>query len=67
MIQTMNADSVIEQIRKLTPAEIEKVSEFLAEWEVSRIAFERDREIEEGKVKPLSENQVYERLKGRLL
>ena len=62
----MNADTVIEQIRKLRPEDLEKVSEFLAEMEGDRLADKRDREIEEGKVKPLSEAEVFSRLRSRL-
>lgn len=62
----MSAETVIEQIRQLNPAELEKVSEFLAEWEGDRLAAQRDDEIEERKVKTLSEEDVLARLKGRL-
>jgi hypothetical protein len=62
----MNADTVIEQIRKLRPEDLEKVSEFLEEMEGDRLADKRDREIEEGKVKPLSEAEVFSRLRSRL-
>ena len=62
----MSAETVIEQIRQLNPAELEKVSEFLADWKGDQLAAQRDDEIEERKVKTLSEEAVLARLKGRL-
>ena len=62
----MSAEVVIEQIRMLAPDEVEKVSEFLAEWEADRISAERDHEIDEHKVSPLSQEDVFSQLKARL-
>lgn len=61
----MNADAVIEQLRKLSPEEVERVGRFIedyrAEQEADRIAAERDREIDEGKAKTLTHEEVFGR------
>jgi hypothetical protein len=62
----MSAEAVIEQIRQLSPSDIEKVGEFLAEWADDRLAAARDLELEEGRVAPLSEETVLRRLQPRL-
>jgi len=66
----MSAELVIDQIRKLSPEEVEKVGEFLedyrAELQADITAAKRDQEIESGEAKPLSEEDVFNRLRSRL-
>ena len=65
----MNADAMIEQLQKLPPEEVERVGRFIedyrAELEADRIAAGRDREIDEGKVRTLSHEEVFGRFRFR--
>ena len=59
----MNAETLIGQIQKLPPEEIEKVGTFLhaylSDLEADKISAERAKELETGSVKPLSHDEVF--------
>lgn len=61
----MSPDVVIEQIQKLPPEELERVGRFIedyrAELEADKIAAERDQQIEEGKARTLTHEEVFGR------
>lgn len=66
----MNADQVIDEIQKLRPEDVDKVGEFIEnyreELRADIEASQRDDEIEAGEAKPLTEQEVFERLRHRL-
>lgn len=59
----MNADTVIEEIRKLPPEDIQKVDTFvdglLSDMEADRLSANRAEELASGAVKPLFHADVF--------
>jgi hypothetical protein len=59
----MNADTLIEEIQKLPPEDIQKVGTFvdglLSDMEADRLSANRAEELASGAVKPLSHADVF--------